>query len=64
MVGMVLAPTAAEVAMVTNAQRVVRLPVETVALFGKDGKGDRISALNPNEKIITVTVLASNQTSS
>ena len=59
--GMVLA-TADEVAMVTNAQRIMRLPVETVALLGKDGTGSRIPSLNRDEKIITV-ILASNQTS-
>ncbi len=52
--GMVLAPPAAEVALLTNTQRVVRLPVDSVTLLGKDGTGDRISSLNPGEKIITV----------
>lgn len=60
--GMVLASSTAEVAMVTNAQRIMRLPVETVALLGKDGTGERIPSLNRDEKIITV-ILASNQTS-
>ncbi len=55
---MVLAPAAAEVVLLTNTQRVVRLAVETVALLGKDGTGSRIPSLNPDEKIITVTVLA------
>jgi len=55
---MVLAPEAAEVILLTNTQRVIRLAVETVALWGKDGTGDRIPALNPDEKIITVTPLA------
>ena len=52
--GMVLAPSTAEVALLTNTQRVVRLSVDSVTLLGKDGAGDRISSLNPNEKIITV----------
>jgi DNA gyrase subunit A len=54
---MVLAPVAAEVVLLTNTQRMVRLSVETVALLGKDGTGERIPSLNPDEKIITVTVL-------
>lgn len=56
--GMVLAPASiSEVALVTNAGRVLRLPVETVAVLGKEGTGARIPALNPDEKIITVNVL-------
>ena len=53
--GMVLAKAADEVALVTNTQRVVRLPVDSVTLLGKDGTGDRIPSLQPDEKIITVT---------
>jgi DNA gyrase subunit A len=56
---MVLAPAAGEVALVTNTQRVVRLPVDSVTLLGKDGTGERIPSLKPDEKIITVTSLAS-----
>ncbi len=57
--GMVLAPAAESVALVTNTQRVVRLPVDSVTLLGKDGTGERIPSLNPDEKVITVTLLAS-----
>ena len=57
--GMVLASSANEVALVTNAQRVVRLSVDSVALLGKEGTGDRIFSLNPEEKIITITVIES-----
>ena len=53
--GMVLAKAADEVALVTNTQRVVRLSVDSVTLLGKDGTGDRIPSLQPDEKIITVT---------
>jgi len=56
--GMVLAPEEAEVAVVTNNQRVVRIPVDSVNLWGKEGKGDRLPSLKENEKIITVTLLA------
>jgi DNA gyrase subunit A len=55
---MVLAPEAAVVALVTNTQRVVRIPVDSVTLLGKDGTGDRLSALKPEEKIITITAIA------
>ncbi len=55
---MVLAPAATEVALVTNTQRVVRIPVDSVNLLGKDGMGDRLSALKPDEKIITITAIA------
>lgn len=55
---MVVAPEEAEVAVVTNNQRVVRIPMDSVNLWGKEGKGDRLPALKENEKIITVTLLA------
>ncbi len=57
--GMVLASAVNEVALVTNAQRVVRLSVDSVALLGKEGTGDRILSLNPDEKIITINVIES-----
>ena len=57
--GIVLAPAAAEVALLTSTHRVMRLPVDSVTLLGKDGKGERIPSLNPDEKITTVTILAS-----
>jgi DNA gyrase subunit A len=60
--GMVLAPADAEVALVTNTQRVVRVSVETVPLLTKDGASDRILAVNPNEKIICVTNVAATLT--
>jgi DNA gyrase subunit A len=55
---MVLAPEEAEVAFVTNNQRVVRIPMDSVNLWGKEGKGDRLPSLKENEKITTVTLLA------
>jgi DNA gyrase subunit A len=57
--GMVLVK-ADEVALVTNNQRVLRVPVEDVKIRGKEGTGDRLSALRDNEKIVTVTLLPSN----
>ncbi|MCC5660701.1 DNA gyrase subunit A [Nostoc sp. XA010] len=58
--GMVIATIAsAEVALVTNKERVVRLPVETVPILGKDVKGESIIQLNRDEKIITVAEVRS-----
>ncbi|MDB9378173.1 DNA gyrase C-terminal beta-propeller domain-containing protein, partial [Nodularia sphaerocarpa] len=52
--GMVQAIASAEVALVTNKERVVRIPVETVPILGRDGKGESILDLNRDERIITV----------
>ncbi|OUL32662.1 DNA gyrase subunit A [Nostoc sp. 106C] len=52
--GMVAAIASAEVALVTNKERVVRLPLETVPLLNRDSKGESILQLNRDEKIITV----------
>jgi DNA gyrase subunit A len=52
--GMVIAIASGEVALVTNKERVVRIPVETVPILGKDIKGESILQLNRDEKIITV----------
>ncbi|MEH2269395.1 MAG: DNA gyrase subunit A [Nostoc sp.] len=48
-----------EVALVTNKERVVRIPVETVPLLGRDVKGESIIQLNRDEKIITVAEVRS-----
>ncbi|MHC5776943.1 DNA gyrase subunit A [Nostoc sp.] len=48
-----------EIALVTNKERVVRIPVETVPLLGKDVKGESILQLNRDEKIITVAEVRS-----
>ncbi|MEH2079210.1 MAG: DNA gyrase subunit A [Nostoc sp.] len=52
--GMVMAITSGEVALVTNKERVVRIPVETVPILGRDVKGESILQLSRDEKIITV----------
>jgi DNA gyrase subunit A len=57
--GMVRATAGAEVALVTNHQRVVRLGVETVPTPGKDAIGESILQLNREEKIICVVELHS-----
>ena len=59
LVAMILAPEASEAALVTNSQRVVRLSLDAIGLRGKEGTGDRLSDVKENEKIISVTVIAS-----
>src|SRR5579883_370841 len=56
--GMVLTPSKAEVAIVTNHQRVVRLPVERVTILARDSAGESILQLNRDEKITTVINLS------
>ncbi|MBD2524510.1 DNA gyrase subunit A [Nostoc sp. FACHB-133] len=53
------ANTSGEVALVTNKERVVRIPVETVPILGRDVKGESIIQLNRDEKIITVAEVRS-----
>ena len=62
--GLVLASTVAEVVLVTTNQRLLPLAVDTVKLWGKDGTGDRLPALAPDEKVVAVTPLASTSSSS
>ncbi|WP_392482080.1 DNA gyrase subunit A [Nostoc sp. C110] len=57
--GMVIAIASGEVALVTNKERVVRIPVETVPILGRDVKGESIIQLNRDEKIITVAEVRS-----
>jgi DNA gyrase subunit A len=57
--GMVIAIASGEVALVTNKERVVRIPVETVPILGRDVKGESILQLNRDEKIITVAEVRS-----
>jgi DNA gyrase subunit A len=59
--GIAIARTNAEVVLVTNQQRVVRLAVETVPLSGRDGTGENILQLNRDEKITTVIELGSRE---
>jgi DNA gyrase subunit A len=52
--GIVAAIASAEVALLTNKERVVRIPVETVPLLNRDSKGESILQLNRDEKVITI----------
>ncbi len=58
LVGMVPASKGSEVVFLTSAERVMPLKVKSVKLWGKDGTGDRIAKLKPEEKIINVAMLA------
>jgi DNA gyrase subunit A len=51
---MVRAIPGAEVALVTNKERVVRIPVDSVPILDRDAKGESILQVNRDEKIITV----------
>jgi DNA gyrase subunit A len=57
-VGIAPALPKSEVAFLTSAERVVILPIDSVEVLGKDGTGDRIPKLKPEEKIISVTAMA------
>ncbi|MBW4644366.1 MAG: DNA topoisomerase (ATP-hydrolyzing) subunit A [Goleter apudmare HA4340-LM2] len=49
-----MAIASGEMALLTNKDRVVRIPVETVPLLNRDSKGESILQLNRDEKIISV----------
>ncbi|WP_016950151.1 DNA gyrase subunit A [Anabaena sp. PCC 7108] len=51
---MVRAIPGTEVALLTNKERVVRIPVDTVPLLDRDAKGENILQINRDEKIISV----------
>ncbi|MEA5577020.1 DNA gyrase subunit A [Anabaena sp. UHCC 0451] len=52
--GMVRVNPGREVALVTNKDRVIKIPVDTVPILDRDAKGDNILQVNRDEKIITV----------
>jgi hypothetical protein len=47
------------VTLLTNTNHIIRLPVKTVALWGKDGGGDRLLQLKRDQKVILVMLLSS-----
>lgn len=53
---MVLAPHGAVMAVTTD-RRLLQVPVDAVSATGRDGTGSRLSELNRDEKIVSVTVL-------
>lgn len=54
--GMVQAMASAEVVLVTNKERVVKLPVDTVPILGRDSQGKSILHLNRDERIMAIVV--------
>ncbi len=52
--GMVPATDASKVILLTSAQRAIHLQMDAVKFWGKDGSGDRVVQLNPEEKIISL----------
>ncbi|MGH1396948.1 MAG: DNA gyrase subunit A [Trichormus sp.] len=56
---MVNAIADSEVALVTNKDRVLRMPTDTVPILPRDVKGESILQLNRDEKIITVSPVRS-----
>jgi DNA gyrase subunit A len=57
MVGMIPVSPTSEVMLVTSEERVLRLQLESVKLWGKDGTGDRIAKLKSEETILSITAL-------
>jgi DNA gyrase/topoisomerase IV subunit A len=57
LVGIVPTPGMSKVVLLTSDERVVNLRLDSVKLWGKDGTGDRIAKINPEEKIISVAAL-------
>ncbi|MEC4816751.1 MAG: DNA gyrase subunit A [Scytonema sp. PMC 1069.18] len=56
--GMVRAIAGSEVILITNAQRLVRLSVDTVPASSRDNKGEPILELNRDEKVLSVVELS------
>lgn len=58
LVAMVPTPSDSKVVFLTSEDRVLCVPSKSVKMSGKDGTGDRIPKLKPEEKIVAVNVLA------
>jgi DNA gyrase subunit A len=58
LVGMVPASRESEVMLVSSGERVLRLRLESMKLWGKDGTGDRVAKLQQEEKIIAVAIVS------
>jgi DNA gyrase subunit A len=57
LVGIAPAPPKAEVKLLTNAERVLNVQLDSVKLWGKDGVGDRVAKLKPEEKVVAIAGL-------
>jgi DNA gyrase subunit A len=55
-VGIIPAPRNSQAILVTSQDRLLSLPVTSVKLSGKDGKGDRLAILEPQEQIISLSL--------
>jgi DNA gyrase subunit A len=49
-----------EIILLTNTERSTRLPIENIAVWGKDNSGDRILKLAKGEKIVEVAIASLN----
>lgn len=47
-----------EVIVMTSTQQMMQVPMKSVAFWGKDGTGDQVVQLSPDEKILSITVHA------
>ncbi|ACK69385.1 DNA topoisomerase (ATP-hydrolyzing) [Gloeothece citriformis PCC 7424] len=55
--GMILAKPKKEVILVTNQERRLIIPIDSVGIWGKDGVGDQVVKLKPQESILLVVAL-------
>ncbi|MBD2306585.1 DNA gyrase subunit A [Chroococcidiopsis sp. FACHB-1243] len=60
----IVSATVSEVALLTSNQRIVRLPVDKIGKWGKEGTGDRLREIKDNEKIISVIAIPATNSSS
>ncbi|MGA9381960.1 MAG: DNA topoisomerase (ATP-hydrolyzing) [Phormidium sp.] len=47
-----------KVLLLTDTPRMINLPVERIAFWGKDGTGDRINKLKDEEKVVNLVIVA------
>ena len=60
----IVSATVSEVALLTSTQRIVRLPVDKIGKWGKEGTGDRLREIKDNEKIISILAIPATNSSS
>jgi DNA gyrase subunit A len=57
--GMLLVTSVAEVAIITNKERILRVQIDEIPLLDRDAKGESVFQVNREEKIMTVFSTAS-----
>jgi len=57
LIGMVEAVPETKALLLTDAPRMINLPMERVAFWGKDGTGDRINKLKEEEKLVNLVII-------